>query len=102
MNQQFKTLAETLIREGFRDLIPEDGSAGKPLDFSMTPYSLNTPLSFKFNSLNDLLSFLHEHHGTSDLSAKAAVMQTKLVELGLDANEFFYVNFFEKGKEVEM
>ena len=102
MNEKFKTIAETLIREGFQNLTTTAGQPVRSLDFNMTPYSLNTPLSFKFNNLDDLLSFLHAHHGTSDLSAKASILQTKLVELGLDAKEFFYVNFFEKGKEGEM
>ena len=102
MNEQFKTIAETLIREGFQGLATTAGQLGKALDFNMTPYSLNTPLSFKFNNLDDLLSFLHAHNGTSELSTKSPVLQTALIELGLDPKEFFYVNFFEKGKEGEM
>lgn len=102
MNEQFKIITETLIREGFHDLLPDNGMPGKPLDFNITPYSLNTRLSFKFNNLDDLLSFLHTRHNKSAISAKAPLLQTMFVELGLDTKDFFYVNFFEKGKEEEM
>ena len=71
------------------------------LDFKITPYSLNTKLSFKFDSLAHFVEFLRLHD-VAWIEEKNAALQSTLNELGLDPNEFFYVNFFEKDKEIQM
>lgn len=101
MNDQFKTIADSLIREGFHNLTEKKEQQGRPLDFRITPYSLNTKLSFKFDSLAHFVEFL-KLHGLSHVAENTAVLQTTFNELGLKPDEFFYVNFFEKGKELEM
>jgi hypothetical protein len=100
MNEHFKLIVEALIREGFPSLAGEDQSRSKPLDFKITPYSLNTTLSFKFDNLDHFVEFLKLHD--SDIDEKIAALQVTMMELGLNPNEFFWVNFFEKGKEQEM
>lgn len=97
MNDHFKIILDTLIAEGFHSLTEKKEREGKPLDFKITPYSLNTKLSFKFDSLDHFVAFL-KLHDTADLDKKTAVLQATFTELSLNPNEFFYVNFFEKGK----
>lgn len=101
MTDTFKTIVDALVREGFHNLTEKKEQQGRPLDFSLTPYSLNSKLSFKFDNLAHFVGFLELHHITG-LEEKTAVLQATLNELGLDPNQFFYVNFFEKGKELEM
>ena len=101
MNTIYKDIADTLIREGFHSLTEKKEQQGKPLDFRITPYSLNTKLSFKFESLAHFIEFL-KLHGNETIVEKTAVLQTTFNELGLNPEEFFYVNFFEKDKEQEM
>lgn len=101
MTSDFNNITEALIREGFHELTQKKELQGKPLDFKITPYSLNTKLSFKFDSLAHFIEFLRLHD-ISGIEQKTAALQTTLNELALDANQFFYVNFFEKGKALEM
>lgn len=101
MNQHFKTILDTLIAEGFHSLTEKKAHEGKPLDFKITPYSLKTKLNFKFDNLDHFIEFL-KLHDTTDLDKKTAVCQVTFNELGLNPNEFFYVNFFEKEKDQEM
>lgn len=101
MTTDFNNITELLIREGFHELTDKKEAEGKPLDFKITPYSLNTKLSFKFDNLAHFVEFLRLHD-TQSIEEKTAALQATLNELGLDSNEFFYVNFFEKDKEVEM
>lgn len=101
MTDTYKTIVEALVHEGFHNLTEKKEQQGRPLDFKITPYSLNTKLSFKFDSLEHFIAFLELHH-ISGLEEKTAVLQVTLNELGLDPEQFFYVNFFEKGKELEM
>lgn len=98
MNDTFKTISEKLIQQGFHNL---KDKPGKALDFNITPYSLNTALSFKFDHLNHFIEFL-QMHSSKNVSNKATALKATLMELGLDPNEFFWVNFFESGKSGEM
>lgn len=98
MNDNFKILLDTLISEGFPQLAAKTVAQGKVLDFNITPYSLNTKLSFKFDSLDHFMAFLKLHQ-SHDLDKKSAVLHTMLMELGLDPKTFFWVNFFEKVDE---
>lgn len=94
----FKTLLDTLIAEGFRLSSRTDG---RELDYKITPYSLNTKLSFRFDDLEHFVAFLRESDpGMTD--DRITVLYATFNELALKPNEFFYVNFFEKGKELEM
>ncbi|SCY21649.1 hypothetical protein [Flavobacterium caeni] len=101
MTTIFHEITEALVREGFQDLAAKKAQQGKSLDFKITPYSLNTKLSFKFDNLAHFVEFLRLH-GIENLDEKTAALQTTLNELALGPNEFFYVNFFEHGKETEM
>lgn len=60
-------------------------------EFSITEYSLNTDLSFKFENLNELLSFLE----VSANSEKFKAINAILIESGVDSSTFFYVNFYK-------
>ena len=95
MNAIYKDIADALIREGFHTLTEKKEQQGKPLDFRITPYSLNTKLSFKFDSLDHFIEFL-KLHDSENIVEKTAVLQTTFNEIGLNPEEFFYVNFFEK------
>jgi hypothetical protein len=98
MTDNFKILLDTLVAEGFPQLTEKTAAQGKALDYKITPYSLNTKLSFKFESLDHFLAFL-KLHDSSELEKKKTVLQTTLMELDLNPAEFFWVNFFEKVDE---
>ena len=101
MNTNFKPILVALIKEGFYQLPDKHPKTGKAFDFKITPYSLNTKLSFKFDSMAHFTAFLKLSE--PELSAeKLAVLQTTFIELGLDPEDFFYVNFYEQGKDLEM
>lgn len=78
-----------IMREAFEEAGIEIHSA----EYSITPYSLNTKLSFKFNNLEELLEFL----GLSDSHAdpKAEAVKSTFAKESLDPNSFFYVNFYK-------
>lgn len=99
MTTDFHHITEVLIREGFHELTDKKAAEGKPLDFKITPYSLNTKLSFKFDSLAHFVEFLRLHDASVD--EKQAALVSMLNELALDPAAFFYVNFFEKRNEIE-
>ncbi len=101
MTYNFNAILDTLVKEGFQTLTDKKEQQGRPLDFKITPYSLNTSMSFKFDNLNHFIAFL-QLHDVTHMDEKATVLKTKLMELSIDANDFFYVNFFEKDKEQEM
>lgn len=67
------------------------GIDNKNVEFSITEYSLNSKLSFKFNNINELLLFLD----VLPTSEKGKVVNAKFVESGIDPEKFFYVNFFK-------
>jgi len=99
MKDNFKAISQALTNAGFKTSL--ENMVGKSLDFKFTPYSLNTSLSFRFENLDEFTEFLiHSHGETTD--EKTALFNTSFLELGLNPKEFFYVNFFEKGKEEEM
>lgn len=94
MENNFQEITQELINEGFSPHL------GKSLDFNITPYSLNTKLSFKFDHLAHFIEFL-KLQDVEDLHEKSEALQTTLKSLNLDPNSFFYVNFFDKNKAVE-
>lgn len=101
MNDQFKPIVDALIKEGFYHLPDKDPKSGRPFDYKITPYSLNTKLSFKFDNLEHFVAFL-KHSDAETSENMVALLRTTLMELDLDPAQFFYVNFFEKGKELDM
>jgi hypothetical protein len=101
MNDQFKPILDALIKEGFHQLPDKNPTGGRPFDFKITPYSLNTKLSFKFDSLDHFIAFLKWSEPDLPID-KVKVLNATFMELGLNPKEFFYVNFYEKGKDLEM
>ena len=98
MKENFKVISDALSKAGFTASLED--SAGVPLDFKITPYSLNTKLSFRFEDLDELQEFL-QNSGNGDANNLDKQLPASFMELGLNPKEFFYVNFFEKGKEEE-
>ena len=82
MNDHFKPVKQAFEKAGV-DV--------KQAEFSITEYSLNTDLSFKFENLNELLQFLE----ISAHSEKFKAINAMLIESGVDSNNFFYVNFYK-------
>ena len=98
--EDFKPVLDALVRAGFHQLPDQNPADGQPFDFKITPYSLNTPLSFRFDNLAHFLAFLQKS-GWPTTQTRELLTQS-LVEMGIDPEQFFYVNFFEKGKAQEM
>ena len=99
MEENFKAIAKALDEAGLKN--SAENKTGKPVDFKITPYSLNTKLSFRFSNLDEFVAFIGLTT-EEPLAEKLTLIQSAFVDLGLDPNEFFYVNFFERGKEAEM
>ena len=99
MKENFKAISQALTKAGFKNMLEQ--KEGKSLDFKITPYSLNTPLSFRFDNFNDFTEFLVLSNGATS-EERAALIHNAFAELGLNPDEFFYVNFFETGKEDEL
>jgi hypothetical protein len=93
MNEHFKNITDTLILEGFPELTDKMASRGQDLDFNITPYSLNTKLSFRFDNLAHFIEFLNIHN-PEEVGEKEALLKATLMELDLKPEEFFWVNFF--------
>jgi len=81
------------IHEAFK----KSGIAIAAAQYSITEYSLNTDLSFKFTNLTEFLTFLE----IGDDAGKAELVKAKVVEAGVNPDSFFYVNFY-KPKVVEL
>lgn len=90
MKEYFKT-----ITEAFRSAGIEVHKA----EYSITEYSLNTDLSFRFNNIDEFIEFLNLS-GPAD-EEKVENINTILIEEGIDPKGFFYVNFYQP-KVVEM
>jgi len=99
MKEHFKAIADALQKSGFRTSLED--TVGKPLDFKITSYSLNSKLSFRFENLDEFAEFI-KISGNILSEEKTNLINTALIELGIDAKDFFYVNFFEQGKEEDM
>lgn len=82
------------MKENFKPIKQAFEKAGvdvQKAEFSITEYSLNTDLSFKFDNLNELLSFLE----ISAHSEKFKAINAMIIDSGVDSNNFFYVNFYK-------
>lgn len=101
MKDEFKPVFDALIKEGFHQLPDTKPGTGKPYDFKITHYSLNTSLSFKFENLAHFTEFL-KLSGSLPTEEQSNLINTTFTELGINPDDFFYVNFYEKGKDTEM
>ncbi|WP_294823457.1 hypothetical protein [uncultured Flavobacterium sp.] len=81
MTDNFKTITDAFANAGVDVHTAE---------YSITEYSLNTPLSFRFTNLAELLLFLR----ANDV-AKTEKIKAMVVEANIDPNNFFYVNFYK-------
>ena len=81
MNVDFKTITDAFSKAGI-DVTR--------VEFSITEYSLNTDLSFKFSKLKELLHFLD----VAAESERGDAIKAMFVETGIDPDKFFYVNFY--------
>jgi len=82
MNENLNCIHEAFTKSGL-----EIASA----QYSITEYSLNTDLSFKFANLEEFLTFLD----IGDDAGKAELVKAKVVEAGVNPESFFYVNFYK-------
>jgi hypothetical protein len=85
MNENISTINEAFKKSGV------DVATAQ---YSITEYSLNTDLSFKFSSLQEFLSFL-DVDATADDNGRAELVKAKIVEAGVNPDSFFYVNFYK-------
>lgn len=84
MNQDYSA-----IHKAFR----EAGMDIKKAEYSITPYSLNTKLSFRFENIGNFTDFLQ-----LDLSCDAQKVQAlteAVVKQGINPDAYFYVNFYD-------
>lgn len=77
------------IKQAFKDA----GIDSKKTEFSITNYSLNTKLSFKFANISELLFFLNLNASAN--KERVNEINAMIVDAGLDPESFFYVNFFK-------
>ncbi|HEY0046212.1 MAG TPA: hypothetical protein VGB44_05825 [Flavobacterium sp.] len=98
MKENFKIINEALESAGIKSSLED--AAGNPLDFKLTPYSLNSKLSFRFENADEFVEFLQDAGTTVD-EQRLTQINSAMIETNLNPNSFFYVNFFEKGKEEE-
>jgi len=90
MNDNFKTISGAFEKAGV-DV--------KTAEYSLTEYSLNTDLSFRFENLNEFLGFLELNDRGNE--RKAEEISTLLINAAVNPDSFFYVNFY-KPKVVEL
>jgi len=82
MNENLNTIHEAFKKSGM-----EIASA----QYSITEYSLNTDLSFKFASLKEFLAFLE----IGNDAGKTELIKAKVLEASVNPDSFFYVNFYK-------
>ena len=83
MEDNFKT-----IKQAFENAGIDIHKAG----FSITEYSLNTKLSFKFENSEEFTAFLGL---TPSHTKKREDIKAMIIEAGINPDKFFYVNFFK-------
>lgn len=96
MNDNFKNIIDSLIKNGFIESEEKVKELGNKLDFKITQYSLNTDLSFKFLNSEDFVHFLNYSSSEEITNAKIDLINAAILEQGLNSDEFFYVNFYKK------
>ena len=96
MNDNFKNIIDSLIKNGFIESEEKVKNLGNKLDFKITQYSLNTDLSFKFLNAEDFVNFLNYSSSEEMTKAKIDLINATILEQGLNPDDFFYVNFYKK------
>lgn len=96
MNDNFKKIIDSLIKNGFIESEENVKDLGNKLDFKITQYSLNTDLSFKFSNNDDFVNFLNYSSSEEITEEKIGLINATILEQGLDPDDFFYVNFYKK------
>lgn len=84
------------MTNNFDEIVATFKKAGldvRTAEYSITEYSLNTELSFRFENYDGLISFLDHNGGASD-HAKENI-NAMLVKEGIDPDKYFYVNFYK-------
>ncbi len=81
-----KPVLDRLIHNGFSQLTE--------YEYKFTEYSLNSTFSFKFDHLDHFISFLELDAETD--TQEIALLEKMFIDLGLDLNSFFYINFYDK------
>jgi hypothetical protein len=84
MEDNFKTITDAFARTGIDITTAE---------YSITAYSLNTELSFRFDNLDMFLRFLGLDR--SEEPERVENINSLLAEAGVDPNSFFFVNFYK-------
>jgi len=84
MDENFET-----IREAFKTAGIDVASA----EYSITEYSLNTNLSFKFSNITEFVEFLDIK--AQDDFEKVQHIKSLFIDAGVDPDNFFFVNFFK-------
>ncbi|RZJ73242.1 hypothetical protein [Flavobacterium sp.] len=99
MTDKYKEILDAMMEEGFHQ-IADNTKPGYDFDFKLTPYSLNTKLSFRFDSFDHFIEFLK--NADAHTEKREDVLHATFLELGLKEAEFFWVNFYASGKDLEM
>jgi hypothetical protein len=89
MKAEYSQILDALMAQGFHKL--QDANFYE-FDYKITPYSLNTQTSFRFDSLDHFIAFLKLHQADSEKGIE--VLHSTFAELGMNPKEFFWVNFF--------
>lgn len=84
MDDTFKTISSAF---------EEAGVAVATAEYSITEYSLNTSLSFRFENIHEFLKFLDINDRAHE--RKAEEISTMLINSAINPESFFYVNFYE-------
>ena len=84
------------MENNFDQLVAAFSKAGldvRTAEYSITEYSLNTELSFRFENFEALIYFL-DSQGAASEEAKENI-NAMLVKEGIDPDKYFYVNFYK-------
>ena len=84
MEDNFKMITDAFAKAGIDITTAE---------YSITTYSLNTELSFRFENLDFFLHFLGLDRSVD--SERVENINSLLAESGIDPNSFFFVNFYK-------
>lgn len=85
------------MKENFKTILNAFEDAGirvRTAQFSITEYSLKTPLSFKFEDLEEFLDFLNLDSDRPVDEEKVEGIKAALTEKSINPDNFFYVNFY--------
>ena len=84
------------MNDNFTNIIEAFKNAGvdvRTAEFSITEYSLNTDLSFRFENLAEFIGFLDANREASEQEKEA--LNAMVVKEGVDTDKYFYVNFYK-------